>query len=220
MKKIVFVSGTRADYGKIKNLILKSQKIKDFQSHVFVTGMHNMNKYGLTYLQLYSDKIKNISRFHNQKTNDRISNIVSKTIVGFSNYLIRTRPDLVIVHGDRVETLACAQASILNNFKVAHIEGGEITGSLDEIIRHSITKLSHVHFVSHDKAKKRLLQMGEKKDSIFNIGSTHLSLIKSKNLPDLLSVKKKYNIKFEKYAILILHPINHDHKEFFSDVKK
>ena len=220
MKKIVFVSGTRADYGKIKNLILKSQKIKDFQSHVFVTGMHNMNKYGLTYLQLYSDKIKNISRFHNQKTNDRISNIVSKTIVGFSNYLIRTRPDLVIVHGDRVETLACAQASILNNFKVAHIEGGEITGSLDEIIRHSITKLSHVHFVSHDKAKKRLLQMGEKKDSIFNIGSTHLSLIKSKNLPDLLNVKKKYNIKFDKYAILILHPITHDHKEFFSDVKK
>ena len=66
-KKIVFVSGTRADYGKIKNLILKSQKLKKFQTHVFVTGMHNMNKYGLTYLQLINDKVKNISRFHNQK---------------------------------------------------------------------------------------------------------------------------------------------------------
>ncbi len=219
-KKVVFVSGTRADYGKIKNLIIKSQKIKNFQTHIFVTGMHNMNKYGLTYLQIYSDKIKNISRFHNQKTNDRISNVVAKTIIGFSNFLIRTRPDIVIIHGDRIESLACAQAAVFNNFKVAHIEGGEITGSLDEIIRHAITKLSHIHFVSNYKAKKRLIQMGEKKDTIFNIGSTHLSLIKSKNLPKLSEVKNRYNIKYDKYGIFILHPITHDHDKFFKDVKK
>lgn len=219
-RKIVFVSGTRADYGKIKNLILKSQKLKKFQTHVFVTGMHNMKKYGLTYLQLYNDKVKNISRFHNQKTNDRISNVVAKTTIGFSSFLVRTRPDIVVIHGDRIETLACAQAAVFNNIKVAHIEGGEITGSLDEIIRHAITKLSHVHFVSNDKAKKRLIQMGEKRSSIFNIGSTHLSLIKSKNLPKLQDVKKRYNIKFERYGILILHPITHDHHKFFKDVKK
>ena len=79
---------------------------------------------------------------------------------------------------------------MFNNIKVAHIEGGEITGSLDEIMRHAITKLSHVHFVSNNKAKNRLIQMGEKRDTIFNIGSTHLSLIKSKNLPGILDVKK------------------------------
>ncbi len=219
-KKIVFVSGTRADYGKIKNLILKSQKLKKFQTHVFVTGMHNMNKYGLTYLQLINDKVKNISRFNNQKTNDRISNVVAKTIIGFSSFLVRTRPDIVIIHGDRIETLACAQAAVFNNIKVAHIEGGEITGSLDEIMRHAITKLSHVHFVSNNKAKNRLIQMGEKRDSIFNIGSTHLSLIKSKNLPKIQDVKKRYNINFEKYGIIILHPITHDHYSFFKDVKK
>lgn len=219
-KKIVFVSGTRADYGKIKNLILKSQKLKQFQTHVFVTGMHNMKKYGSTYLRLYNDKVKNISRFNNQKTNDRISNVVAKTVIGFSSFLVRIRPDIVVIHGDRIEALACAQAAVFNNIKVAHIEGGEITGSLDEIMRHAITKLSHVHFVSNNKAKNRLIQMGEKRDSIFNIGSTHLSLIKSKNLPEILDVKKRYNINFEKYGIIILHPITHDHFSFFKDVKK
>ena len=177
-------------------------------------------KYGSTYLRLYNDKVKNISRFNNQKTNDRISNVVAKTVIGFSSFLVRIRPDIVVIHGDRIEALACAQAAVFNNIKVAHIEGGEITGSLDEIMRHAITKLSHVHFVSNNKAKNRLIQMGEKRDTIFNIGSTHLSLIKSKNLPGILDVKKRYNINFEKYGIIILHPITHDHFSFFKDVKK
>ena len=89
--------------------------------------------------------------------------ILSKTIYGFSNFAKKIKPDLIIIHGDRTETLACAIVGSLNNFKTAHIEGGEVSGAVDEILRHSISKLSHIHFVTNSIARKRLIQMGESK---------------------------------------------------------
>ena len=107
-KKIIFVTGTRADYGKIKSLILKLQKTNLFEAHVFVTGMHNLKKFGSTWEALSYDKIKNITRFRNQKNNDSMDLVLSKTIVGFKRTVTKIRPDLIVIHGDRIETLACA----------------------------------------------------------------------------------------------------------------
>lgn len=219
MKKIIFVTGTRADYGKLKSLIVELQKKKNYKVLVFVTGMHLLKTFGSTHEEISKDKIKNIHRFSNQKLNDKMDLIISNTINGFSNFVSIHKPDLIVLHGDRVEALACAQVGCLNNIKTAHIEGGEVSGAVDEILRHSISKLSHIHFVTNLKAKKRLLQMGEKRGSIFIIGSPDVDVIKSKNLPKLEFVKNWYDIFFEKYAIAILHPVTTDIKNLNQQCK-
>lgn len=211
-KKIIFVSATRADYGKLKSLMGAIKESSKFDYKIFITGMHNLKKYGNTYQEILKDKFKKFSRFNNQKINDPMDIVLSNTIRGFHNYVLKTKPDLVIIHGDRVEPLACAIVCSLNNILIGHIEGGEISGTVDEMLRHSISKLSHFHFVSNKDAKKRLLQMGELQKNIFVIGSPDLDIIKSNFLPDIDEVKKRYDIKFSNYGILLHHPVTTDIK--------
>lgn len=226
-KKIVIVTSTRADYGKLKSIILKIQKNKNFTTKVFVTGMHNLKLYGHTIKEIKKDKIKNLVIFKNQKKNSSMNKILINTIRGFSRFIDENKPDLVILHGDRVEPLGCAISSVLNNIRIIHIEGGEVSGTVDEMLRHAISKLSHIHFTSNKIAKKRLIQMGENKKSIFVTGSPDIDLIKSENLPELSKVKKRYGIKFERFAIAIFHPVtteinkleNHS-RIFFEALKK
>lgn len=206
-KKILFVTGTRADYGKVKSLILRLQKRNTYNVNVFVTGMHNLKKFGSTWEALTYDKIKNIIRFKNQDNNDSMDFVLAKTIVGFKKTVTKLKPDLIVIHGDRIETLACAIVGSLNNYRTAHIEGGEVSGTVDEILRHAISKLAHAHFVTNLRAKKRLTQMGEFKDNIFIIGSPDVDIINSKKLPLLDEVLKRYNIKSQQYGIGILHPV-------------
>jgi UDP-N-acetylglucosamine 2-epimerase (hydrolysing) len=210
VKKIIFLTATRADYGKLKNIILSTQKLKKFNTYVFVTGMHNLSAYGSTFDEIRKDKVQNIKKFHNQKLGERASKIFSKTILGFSEYVKKINPDLVVIHGDRMEPLACAIVCCLNNIKIAHFEGGELSGTIDEIFRHSISKLCNIHFVTNKAAKKRLIQMGELSKSIFITGSPDVDLILSKNLPSLIDVKKRYQIDFKSYAIALFHPITTD----------
>lgn len=206
-KKILFVTCTRADYGKLKSLIINIQKNNIFISKVFVSGMHNMKRYGSTYEEIVKDKINGIYRYSNQAKNMRMDEILMSTMRGFSPFLIRYNPDLVIVHGDRIEPLACALSSLLNNFLVAHIEGGEVSGTVDEMLRHSISKISHLHLVSNKIARKRLIQMGENKRYIFEVGSPDVDLILNKNLPKIESARKRYNIRFNNFSIAIIHPV-------------
>ena len=154
LKKIIFVTATRADYGKLKSIIISAQKFKKFDVSIFVTGMHNVKLYGNTYQLIKKDKIRNIKLFSNQSFNNNHDDILSKTIIGFSKYVKKIKPDLVIIHGDRTEPLACAIVCCLNNIKVAHFEGGELSGTVDEIFRHSISKLCNIHFVTNKIAKK------------------------------------------------------------------
>ena len=206
-KKILFVTSTRADYGKLKSLIIKTQKNKKFSSKVFVTGMHNLKLYGSTIGELKQDKIKGLHVLKNQNKFSKMDEILINTINGFSPILKKFKPDLVVIHGDRTEPLACALSALLNNFNVAHIEGGEVSGTVDEMLRHAISKISHIHLVSNKIAKKRLVQMGENKKNIFIVGSPDVDMILGKDLPNLNKVKKRYEISFSNYAIGILHPI-------------
>ena len=206
-KKILFVTCTRADYGKLKSLIISIQKNNNFISRVFVSGMHNMKRYGSTYEEIIKDKINGTYRYSNQTKNMRMDEILMSTMMGFSSFLIKYNPDLVIVHGDRIEPLACALSSLLNNFLVAHIEGGEVSGTVDEMLRHSISKISHLHLVSNKTARKRLIQMGENKKYIFEVGSPDVDLILNKNLPKIELARKRYNIGFNNFSIAIIHPV-------------
>ena len=219
-KKIIFITGTRADYGKIKNLIKTLSSKKIFDIHIFVTGMHLLKKYGSTKNIIIKENKRNakIHLFQNQSYEDQLDIILSKTVNGFSKYLKKIEPDMVVIHGDRVETLAAAISSSFNNFLTCHIEGGEQTGTIDEHIRHSVTKLAHIHLVSNLNAKKNLLRMGENPKSVFIVGSPEVDLMKSKQLPDLKEVKKRKNINFENYAILIFHPVTTNLKSLKNEV--
>jgi len=211
-KRIIFLTGTRADFGKVKSLMKITQDNNNFDLHIFATGMHMNSKYGKTVNEIYKSGFKNIYQFINHDEISHMDRSLAKTIDGFSHYIAEIKPDLIVVHGDRVEALAGAIVGSLNNILVAHIEGGELSGTIDELIRHSISKLSHIHLVGNDRAKQRLIQLGEEKEHIFIIGSPDLDLMNPKNIPSLLTVKKYYNIPFDSYSILMFHPITTEYE--------
>jgi len=213
MKKILFLTGTRADFGKIKTLVQILEDHSQFEVFVFVTGMHLQKEYGYTLLEIERCGFKNVHTFENHTHETTMDLTLAKTIEGLSKYVNDIIPDMIVVHGDRVETLAGAIVGSLNNILVAHIEGGEISGTVDELIRHSVSKLSHIHFVSNADAKKRLQQMGEIKTSIFTIGSPDIDIMFSDSLPDLATSKAYYEIEFEKYAVAMFHPVTTEASE-------
>lgn len=207
MKKILFLTGTRADFGKIKSLIQILEKQQGFEVFVFVTGMHLQKEYGYTLIEIERCQFKNVHTFENHTHETTMDLTLAKTIEGLSAFVKTINPDMILVHGDRVETLAGAIVGSLNNILVAHIEGGEVSGTVDELIRHSVSKLSHIHFVSNAEAAKRLKQMGEIKSSIFTIGSPDIDIMFSTTLPSLEIVKEYYQISFESFAIVMFHPV-------------
>lgn len=212
MKKIVFLTGTRADFGKIKSLIRILEKHEHFTPYIFVTGMHLQQEYGYTLIEIERCGFRNIHAFENHTHETTMDLTLAKTIEGLSAYVKSVTPDMIIIHGDRVEALAGAIVGSLNNILVAHIEGGEVSGTIDELIRHSTSKMSHVHFVSNETAKKRLIQMGELSESVFTIGSPDVDIMFSDQLPDLETAKQYYAIDFDTYAVAMFHPITTEFK--------
>jgi len=209
LKRVLFVTGTRADFGKIKPLIQRVEQSTEFESHIFATGMHTIVRYGSTVDEIRKAGFNNIFSHINQdgSMDYQMDLILANTIQGLGHYIRQFRPDLIVVHGDRIETLAGAIVGALDNILVAHIEGGEVSGTVDEFIRHAVTKLSHLHFVANDDARRRLIQMGERQESIFVTGSPDIDVMLSNQLPTLSEVKSKYEITFSEYAIFIYHSV-------------
>jgi UDP-N-acetylglucosamine 2-epimerase (hydrolysing) len=206
-KKILFLTGTRADFGKIKSLISILENQPNFEVFVFVTGMHLQKEYGYTLIEIERCNFKNVHTFENHTHETTMDLTLAKTIEGLSSYCKNVHPDMILVHGDRVETLAGAIVGSLNNILVAHIEGGELSGTVDELIRHSVSKLSHIHFVSNEEAAKRLVQMGEMKSSIYTIGSPDIDIMFSNDLPTIEVAKEYYQIPFDQFGIVMFHPV-------------
>lgn len=206
-KRVVFITSTRADFGKIKSLITILNQSEAFDVHIFATGMHMLSNYGYTVEEIYKCGFPNIHTYINHTTQTPLHAILSSTLTGFGNFIEITKPNMIVVHGDRVEALAGAIIGSLNNILVAHIEGGEISGTIDEHIRHSVSKMSHLHFVANDEAKKRLIQLGEDMANIFVIGSPDLDIMNSKTLPTLDEAKARYGIPYDKYALFMYHPV-------------
>jgi len=213
MKKILFVTGTRADFGKIKSLMDKVEKMEGFELHVLVTGMHMMKLYGSTFNEVKKQNYKNSYLISNQHIDEPMCSILSNTISIISRLVNSIDPEMIVVHGDRIEALAGATVGALNHIRVCHIEGGELSGTIDDSIRHSITKLSHIHMVANDEAKQRLIQMGENKKAIFIIGSPDLDIMDSESLPSLEEAKNHYEINFKNYGIVMFHPVTSEEKD-------
>lgn len=206
-KKILFLTGTRADFGKIKSLIFILQEQPEFEVFIFVTGMHLQKEYGYTLIEIERCAFRNVHTFENHTDEATMDLTLAKTIEGLSAYIKQIGPDMIVVHGDRVETLAGAIVGSLNNILVAHIEGGELSGTVDELIRHSVSKLSHIHFVANEEASTRLQQMGEIISTIHIIGSPDIDIMFSEGLPQLAEAKTHYEIEFENFAMAMFHPV-------------
>lgn len=217
-RKILFLTGTRADFGKLKPLIQSVDASEDFEVAIFITGMHTLSRYGYTLDEVYRtlpehrlrDGTRSVYVYHNQVVGEPMERVLASTIEGLSRYLTEFTPDLIVVHGDRVEALAGAIVGALRNILVAHVEGGEVSGTVDELIRHAVTKMSHIHFVANDEASRRLLQLGERPETIHIIGSPDIDLMMSTALPDLVEVKRYYDIPFSDYGVIIFHPVTTD----------
>lgn len=205
-KKLLFVTGTRADFGKLEPLAVAACDA-GFSVAFFVTGMHMLSRYGSTYIEVHRLAGIEHTDFINQREGDPQDLVLSKTVLGFSDFLHENRPDLVIVHGDRVEALACALVCATNYIRCAHIEGGEVSGTIDEIFRHCNSKLASCHFVSSDTAAARVRALGEAVDTIHNIGSPELDTHGRPSGVDISEVKKRYEIPFDDYGIAVFHPV-------------
>jgi UDP-N-acetylglucosamine 2-epimerase (hydrolysing) len=208
-KTILFVTGTRADFGKLKPLISKvAAEPEQFEYRIFATGMHMLSRYGSTVEEVAAN-FQNIYRYLNQDPfgGSGMDLALANTIQGLGHYVREFPTDLIVVHGDRIEALAGAIVGALQNILVAHVEGGEVSGTVDELLRHAISKLSHLHFVANEEARDRLVQMGEQPGAVFVVGSPDIDVMLSDSLPSLQAVKDHYEIPFENYCLFMYHPV-------------
>jgi len=206
-RRILFLTGTRADFGKLKPLMRAVEQSPDFECQIFVTGMHLLARYGYTYRQVEREGFANVFTAMNQTGGEAMDLVLANTVQALGKHVAEDAPDMIVVHGDRLEALAGAIVGAFRNILVAHIEGGERSGTIDEMIRHSVTKLAHLHFVANDEAKGRLLQMGEQESAVCVIGSPDIDIMLSPDLPDLEAVRERYDIRFPAYAVALYHPV-------------
>jgi UDP-N-acetylglucosamine 2-epimerase (hydrolysing) len=204
--RILFVTGTRADFGKLEPLAAAARDAGMAVSF-FVTGMHLMDRYGRTKLEVGRFPGAEVFEFQNQREGDPQDMILAKTVIGFSDFLTEHRPDLAVVHGDRIEALACALVCATNYVRSAHVEGGEVSGTIDEVFRHCNSKLATHHFVSSADAANRVMALGEPKESIHVIGSPELDFHSQPSGVDIAAVKARYGIPFDDFGICVFHPV-------------
>jgi UDP-N-acetylglucosamine 2-epimerase (hydrolysing) len=206
LKKLLFVTGTRADFGKLEPLASAAVK-NGYSVTFFVTGMHMIERYGLTKEEVHRNKIFDVVEFINQRSGDPLDIILSKTIIGFSDFVKEFKPDLVLVHGDRIEALASCIVCSTNYIRCIHIEGGEVSGTIDEQFRHCNTKLASDHLVSSSSARERILRLGENENAVHVIGSPELDIHSQDSGVSMNQVRERYSIRAEDYGICIFHPV-------------
>ncbi len=219
-KKIMFITGTRADYGKMKPLMKILDKKPLTEVYIFVCGMHLSETFGSTYNEVLSDNYKNVYVAYGLSQSQNSSANLGNTICCLAGYVENIKPDMIIVHGDRMDALAGAVVGALNNTLVGHIEGGELSGTIDESIRHAISKFAHIHFVCTQEAKNRLIQLGEQGKRIFVIGSPDIDIMLSNRLPELHMSLERYNIDFDNYGILMYHPVTTEYDTIGVKIKE
>ena len=224
MKKICCITGTRADYPRVRSVLKKIQKHPKFNLDIIVTGSHLLEDYGFSYKEILNDGFeisKKVNMFEgNFNTTVGMAQASAKCTDGIARALNELKPDLVLLTVDRVETLAAITAASLMNFPIAHIQGGEITGTIDEVLRHAITKLAHIHFPATKDAKDRILKLGENPDLVFQTGCPYIDELHSYKLKTKEELSKKYNFNNKKiWVIFTQHSVTTEHNESLEQVK-
>ncbi|WP_442594285.1 UDP-N-acetylglucosamine 2-epimerase [Neobacillus sp. D3-1R] len=215
MRKICVVTGTRAEYGLLYWLMKEIQMDNELELQIIVTGMHLSPEFGLTYQSILQDGFQIDEKVEMLLSSDSavgITKSIGLGTIGFADALDKLKPDLLVLLGDRFEILAAAQAALVARIPIAHLAGGDTTeGAIDESIRHSITKMSHLHFVTNEIAAYRVRQMGENPNHVYNVGSPGIDQIKRLSLLSKEEFEKsiEFNLK-EKNILVTFHPVTLD----------
>lgn len=212
MKNICVLSATRAEYGLLKNVIVRLRSESVFQVNVVVTGMHLDRAFGETYREIEKDGIPITAKIPIISKEDGavgMSETMAEALTRFGHFFAENRQDLLVVLGDRYETMAVCIAAMNAQMPIAHIHGGEVTeGAIDDAIRHSITKMSFLHFTSTEAYRKRVIQLGEHPDRVFCVGALGVENILSQKLLDKSELEESIQFALgEKYCLVTFHPV-------------
>lgn len=209
---ICVVTGSRAEYGVLRPLLEKIKNCAEFELQLVATGMHLSPEFGLTYKEIEQDGFTIQDKVEMLLSSDTEVGIAKSTglgIIGFSDTFSRSRPDLVIALGDRFEILSAVISAFFARIPVAHLYGGEVTeGAIDDAIRHSITKMSLLHFVSTEEYRRRVIQLGESPEVVFNVGALGIDNIKKIKLLTKSDLEADLKFKFtDKTVLVTFHPV-------------
>lgn len=211
MRNICYVTGTRADYGLMQNTLRAIHSHSQLSLSLLVTGMHLLPEYGETWKEIVTDGLTIGVKVPVKLTGSsgaEMSIALGVQVTGFTQALIKLKPDVVLLLGDRGEMLAGAIAALHLNIPIVHIHGGELSGTVDESIRHAISKLAHYHFTATEKSKERLIRMGENPQHIFVTGAPGLDEIYQMTLADKATLYSQYGLELTRPLLLILfHPV-------------
>jgi len=214
MRRVCYLSGTRADFGLMKNTLLAISSHPNLDLDVFATGMHLSEQHGLTVTEIEQSGLRLRGRLVTPMapaTGLTMANATAETLRGFAHTLAEDRPDVVLLLGDRGEMLAGAIAALYLNIPVAHIHGGERSGTVDEPVRHAISKLAHWHFTATEDARERLIRMGEAPENVHVTGAPGLDEIHDFTPTSREMVFERYGLDHERpVALLIFHPVLQD----------
>lgn len=218
MKKVCIVTGTRAEYGLLKPIINKVHNSKELDLQLLVTGMHLSTEFGLTYKEIEGDGYPITAKIEMLLSSDTavgVTKSMGVALIGFADYFEVHEPDIVIILGDRYEMLMAASAAMVARIPIAHIHGGELTeGVIDEAVRHSITKMSCLHFTATEEYRNRVIQMGEQPQSVYNVGALGVESIKSLSLMTKDSLERSIRFTFETPTVMVTyHPVTLEHRE-------
>lgn len=211
-RKILVVTGSRAEFGLLKPLLYKIKKDPDLILQIIATGMHLSKKYGLTVNEIHEAGFKTDLEIDLMLEDDSEESITQSIAIGMTHFMSAYKslsPDLIIILGDRFEMLPVAISALIGKVPVAHIHGGEKTeAAYDEAIRHSITKMSHVHFAANEEYRKRIIQLGESPETVFNVGGLGVDAIKEIKLLTKEELEKSLKLKFlDKNLLITFHPV-------------
>ena len=211
-RKVCVITGTRAEYGLLKWVMEDVQKAPDLKLQIIATGMHLSKEFGLTYKEIENDGFFIDRKVEIQLSSDAplgISKSMGLCVMGISEALQELSPDLVVILGDRFEIFSAATAAMVARIPIAHLHGGEATeGAFDEAIRHSITKMAHLHFVAADEYRQRVIQLGENPSRVFLVGGLGVDSIKRTNLMSKKDLEESLGIEFGSKSLLVtFHPV-------------
>ncbi|QSW87449.1 UDP-N-acetylglucosamine 2-epimerase (hydrolyzing) [Flavobacterium endoglycinae] len=215
MRKICVITGTRAEYGLLYWTIKALNNDKDIDLSICVTGMHLSPEFGLTYKRIIEDGFyinEKVETLLSSDTPVGIAKSIGLGIISFSETFQRLQPDLIVVLGDRFEIFAACSAAMVSKIPIAHCHGGEATeGLIDEAIRHSITKMSHIHFTSTEEYRSRVIQLGEQPQNVFNVGALGIENINKLKLLNRKEFEQSINFHLKQNNFLVtFHPVTLD----------
>jgi GDP/UDP-N,N'-diacetylbacillosamine 2-epimerase (hydrolysing) len=217
MKKITVISGTRAEYGLLSPLMKAIQQDDAFELQILVTGMHLSPEFGLTYQQIEKDGFIINEKVEMLLSSDTSVGIVKSTglgMIGYADALDRLKPDWLIILGDRYEAFAVATSAFLMKIPIIHISGGDVTeGATDDALRHSISKMSYLHFTTTETYRKRVIQLGEAPERVFNVGGIGIDNIVKMDLLNREELSKSIDFDLSKpYFLVTFHPVTLDNQ--------